>query len=305
MYIYKSVKNRLKSVGLNSLRENEVTWIRSISPKENELVKLSEISNIPLDEFQESLEEEERPRLVRKKYIELIYNAPHRFDEKLLTMSIYFYIIGNLIITIEEEPNTVLDRLEKKGKRNSYFLKSAGKFLYTVLDSINDEYLTFIEKIARNLDTLKNPEKQIRILDLYHSNLTSAYFNQSIIANLEVLNQLKKSHHQIFNAQDRENFNELYYDKLQILDTEKIQRELIMNMIDIQSIISTDRLNKTMTRLTALAIIIAIPTLISGIYGMNIPLPLQESSIAFPAVMGGMFVVIIVALGLMRKMEWI
>ncbi|MGM5488489.1 MAG: magnesium transporter CorA family protein [Nanobdellota archaeon] len=305
MRIYKTVKGRLKSIGLDSLPTKEVVWMRAISPKESELEKLASISQIPLEEFRESLEEDERPRLVRKKYLELIYNAPHLFDEKILTMSVYFYVIGNLIITIEEEANSVLDRMEKKGKRNAFFLKSPGKFLYYVLDAINDEYLTFIERIARNLETLKRPDKRSRIMDLYHTNITSAYFNQSIIANLEVLNHLRKSHFPTFTVTDRQNFTELYYDKLQILDTEKIQRELIMNMIDIQSIVSTDRLNTTMKRLTALAIIIAIPTLISGIYGMNLPLPYSDSPHAFGVIMGGMLGAIVFAGVLMKHADWL
>lgn len=309
MNIYKLVKNRIKKIPFGKIDKKGIIWIRSVSPDAEELQHLISVSNIPLEELQETVEEEERPRLFKKNYIELIYAAPHLFKgEGLQTTEIYFYISNNLVITIEEEPNKILDKIEGKCKENlnRFMFESHGQFLFHVLDEINDEFLYRIERIAKNLDAFKVRDLTgMDLRKLFNANMASAYFNQAIIANLEVLNQLKKCHHKAFQAEDRANFNELYIDKLQILDTEKIQRELIMNLINIQSITSTERLNHTMKRLTGLALLIAVPTLVTSMYGMNIPLPFQDWEHSFGIIMGGTVILSFALLLFMHKMEWV
>lgn len=302
-------KNRIKKLNIDNLPKKSLTWIRLYSPEKEELETVSEISNIPLKELIESSEEEERPRLTKKRYLEIIYSAPHYYrDEGLQTQEIYFYISKNLMITIAKEKSKILDKIEKKFSKNlgKFMLKSHGKFLFYALDSINDDFLFIIDKIAANIETLKTKDlSQVNLADLYSKSITSAYFNQSILANVEVLNQLRKSHYKNFANEDRQNFSELYYDKLQILDTEKIQRQLIMNLIDIQSISSTEKLNVTIKRLTSLALLIATPTLISSIYGMNINLPFQNHPNAFWILAIFMSIPTIMLWMLMKKNDWI
>ncbi|MGM5483155.1 MAG: magnesium transporter CorA family protein [Nanobdellota archaeon] len=301
--------NRIKQANPDELENTNLTWVRSIDPNQEEVKKLSKISNIPIPELTESSEEDERPRLTKKRYMELIYSAPHIYKEEgLQTQEIYFYLAKNMIITIEKESNKILEKLEVKCKKNKvkFLFKTPGKFLFHALDEINDEFLTFIDKTATTIESTKVKDlKKVNFADLYSKSITFAYFNQALVANLEVLNQLKKSHHRTFSTKDRQNFAELYYDKLQILDTEKIQRELVMNLIDIKTISSTEKLNLTIKRLTSLALLIAVPTLISSIYGMNITLPLENNPYAFFYLVGIMIISSISLFSIMKHYDWI
>lgn len=306
MDCYELDKGKIKSVQFEKIGKNKLTWIRAISPSEEDLKKIVEISNVPLEELRETVEEEERPRLSKKKYIELIYDLPHQFrNEGLQTMEVYFYLSGNLLITIEEEKTRVFNQIEEKciNNKGKFFFTSQGAFLFHALDSINDVFITRIERSSRVLNAKK--EATINTTELYATSMMFAYFNQAIIANLEVLNQLKKCHHKAFDAEDRHNFNELYIDMLQILDTEKIQRELVMNMIDLQTILSTQTLNKTMKRLTAFALIFMVPTFITSLYGMNISLPLSNHPHAFFILGAAMVGITVLLLGMFKFFDWV
>lgn len=309
MRAFTITKGKTIAVPIDAIDPKQITWIRAIAPNEEELKQLVAISGVPIEELRESVEEEERPRLSKKKYLELIYDTPHTFrNEGLQTMEVYFYISGKLVITIEEEPARVLSKIEEKivqGRKNFLF-KNQGQFLFQVLDEINDDFLNQIERVARKLSRLRKDALTVPDIDsLSDTNVTFSYFNQAIIANLEVLNQLRKCHHAAFVPADRASFNELYVDKLQILDTEKIQRELVMHLISIQSIRSAERLNHTMKRLTAFALLVMIPTLITGMYGMNVPLPFQNHPHSFAIIMGGTVAISLVLLWVMRKLEWV
>lgn len=309
MRIFQLAHNAIKEVPEEKISKRGIAWIRSIAPDADEIQRLQKISGIPLEELQESIEEEERPRLSKKKYIELIYDAPHYYKgEGLQTMEVYFYLAKRLVITIEEEPSKVLTKIEAKCKENRsrFIFASQGAFLFHVLDEINDEFLVRIDRVSRNLDPLKRRElRNVDIDTLSQASITLAYFNQAILANVEVLSQLRKAHHKSITPEDRENFNELYVDKLQILDTEKVQRELVMHLINIQSIRSAERLNHTMKRLTGLALLIAVPTLVTSMYGMNIPLPFQDWEHSFAIIMGSTILVSLALLWFMHKKEWV
>ncbi|MFW6449817.1 MAG: magnesium transporter CorA family protein [Nanoarchaeota archaeon] len=306
---YTLSNNKIQALNPKELADGKLTWVRSVSPDENEIKKLAEISNIPIHELTESSQEDERPRLTKKRYMELIYSVPHIYKEEgLQTQEIYFYLAKNLVITIENEKTRVLEKIERKCKKNraKFIFKSPGTFLFQALDEINDDFLAFIDKTATTIESTKITDlKKINFVDLYSKSITFAYFNQALVANLEVLNQLKKSHHRTFTSQDRQNFAELYYDKLQILDTEKIQRELIMNLIDIKTISSTEKLNLTIKRLTSLALLIAVPTLISSAYGMNVDLPLQNDPYAFYYLAGIMIIFSLGLFSVMKLYDWI
>lgn len=309
MDIVRLEERKIRQVTLDELDTKRLTWIRSVQPTAEELEQLASVSGIPYREFKESMEEEERPRLLVRRYLEFIYRTPHSYEtEGLQTSELYVYIKNNLIITLEQHETNVLNRFKNRCKRNKgkHLFKSQGQFLYHLLDEINDEFLYFIDRIASNVENVRGRgDLGFEASTLYSLNITSAYFNQSIIANLEALNQLRKSHFKAFTQEDRQVFNELYLDKLQILDTEKVQREVIMNLIDIQSIVSTERLNRTMKRLTALALVVAVPTMISGIYGMNIPLPLSDNPYSFLVITGGMIAMVVLLLLVMKRLRWL
>jgi magnesium transporter len=148
--------------------------------------------------------------------------------------------------------------------------------------------------------TVKDIEK------VYDQSVTLSFFNQALIANVEVLNALKKGYFKFIPAKNKVLFEELYYDVLQIIDTEKIQREAITNLINVHSILTSTRLNEFMKRLTAIALIVAIPTMLSGIYGMNFRyIPFVSHRYGFYIVSGIMILITLGFYYLFKKFDWL
>ena len=251
--------------------------------------QLSKHTKIPIEELKESLEEEERPKVSAKSYLEIIYRAPSIIDQELETQPIYFYLLENMLVTIEKKPLKIFENISEnlsKNKNKFLFKKGFSYFIYYVIDRINDDFLMRIDKIADRIDIYENfSKKQMNVKDIekiYDQSVTLSFFNQALIANVEVLNLLKKGYFKLIPRKDNGLFEELYYDVLQILDTEKIQREVITNLISVNSVLTTTRLNEYMKQLTLIALIIAIPTLLSGIYGMNfVNIPLADHKYGF------------------------
>lgn len=312
VFSYTRGAEKIKKINLDDSSRG-VKWIRVVQPDPENLKLLSKNTGIPEAELQESLEEEERPKITVNKYLEIIYRAPYIVDNELETLPIYFYLFNDKIVTIEKKPLGILDEISKNMANNKskfLFKKNLPYFIFHAMDKINDDFLMKIDKIAARVDIYeKFSKKEITVKDIeliYDQSVTLSFFNQALIANVEVLNALKKGYFKLIPGKDKVLFEELYYDILQILDTEKIQREAVTNLINVHSIITSTRLNEFMKRLTAIALIVAIPTMISGLYGMNfVNIPLKDHPYGFYITT---FIVILITLGfyyLFKKFDWL
>jgi magnesium transporter len=81
--------------------------------------------------------------------------------------------------------------------------------------------------------------------------------------------------------------------------------EVIRGLSDTASTLISYRLNEVMQILTVISVIMLPLTLISGIYGMNVALPLDEQPMAFPIILGMMFFIALSMLWYFRHRGWL
>ena len=287
------------------------TWIRLIKPSEEEIETVSKYTKIPKEEFLDFLEDEERSRVEQGKYLQIIYRTPFADKKEIRTISFCVFFANHTFVTIERENIYVLEQLASRlraGRFKLLFRKSAGFFVYNIFDKINDEFqksVTHIASVIRRSEREYSKSSEKQLLEIYSSNVALSHFSQALIANRDVLAILRKSRLRVFNPTDLERFDDLYHDLLQIIDTQKIEMDIMSKMFNFQTILSSYRLNTFMKRITALALIIAVPTLISSIYGMNVALPFDKNPYAFWGLM--LFMIGLSFLGYiyMAKNEWI
>ncbi|MFW6230686.1 MAG: magnesium transporter CorA family protein [Nanoarchaeota archaeon] len=317
--IYTLKKDTIEKLDLDAIdslkRQRRLFWTRVFNPSDEEFEKITDLLSFDEDdkeELKDFFTESDRPRLSKEEFIEIIYSAPYSEDGEIKTESIAIYIKNNLLVTFERKRMPVFEKIASKAQKskNTYlFKKKNAEFIAEIIDRINDDFLVYVNRIANRTDilsskTMQLSEKQIEAIS--SASTTLAFFNQSILANIEVLNGLRKIHYKGFTADDRERFRDLYGDGLQILDTEKVQREVIMNIFNMQSIISANRINAFMKKLTSLALIVMIPTLITGIYGMNINgLPFSNTPYSFYGLIGFLVLITGIIYLIFKKVNWV
>ncbi len=76
--------------------------------------------------------------------------------------------------------------------------------------------------------------------------------------------------------------------------------ELIDNVSNSIDSINNFRLNRVMRTLTVVTVCLAIPTLVAGIFGMNIPLPFAEEIMALPGIIGVSILVVVLVIMLFK-----
>lgn len=106
-------------------------------------------------------------------------------------------------------------------------------------------------------------------------------------------------------ADDKEMVDDLRIDNSQVVESARALLKTIQNVRTSAEAILTNTLNNRIKTLTVLTILLTIPTIISSLYGMNVPLPLAETPFAFGFVLIVILLTVGVALGYFKKNEWL
>jgi len=278
--IYTYIKGSVKEGKVEDLNSNNTVWADYLNPSKNELVELSEVSGIPLDELKEVLDEEERPMVVDlDNYSLLIFRAPLFEKDEISTtpVSIFISRYKNNVITLRLREIRSIERVTSLINTNSIssklFEKGAGIFVCRLLDEILTTFFSVLDEIEATIDKIedrifeKTDKKTIE--QIFQVKKTLIYFHKSLTANREVITAIEKEYLPHISKKDIRQFRILYNDVVQLIDMESTYRDVLTGTLDIYLSSVSNNLSIVMKKLTAMASFILVPTLIAGIYGMN------------------------------------
>ncbi|MBP2142874.1 magnesium transporter [Methanococcus voltae] len=291
----------------------KLIWIDCYDPSEEELSAISEKLGIETDELALGLDEQEVPRVEEEEdYYLIVFKAP-LFEEDITTTSFGIFVKNNIVLTIHKDKIKAIGKLHRAisyKKPRNVLDKGNGFFVYTLLNQIISSYSKVLVKVEDDLDVLED-----RILQDHNKNLTDdilqlrkmlVYFHKALISNKDVISLLKRKYLPITTQEDRWEFEDLYYDIIQLIDMETTYRELLSSMMDMTLSIENIKMNQIMKILTMVTALFAVPVWITGIYGMNFKyLPFSEDPNGFWVVLLISLILIIVVMYVFIKEKWI
>jgi magnesium transporter len=217
-------------------------------------------------------------------YTFILIRIPHRqpdSDVPYITIPLGIYIRGNMIATIcryEKEMFQVLAngkyRLLKTGKRYRFAL-------YVFLETAT-RYLTHLREIDRNTelleDQLQKSTRNREVLELLKYQKSLTYFSTALRSNEVMMERVQRT--QIFNyyEEDQDLLEDVLTENQQAIQMTSIATELLSAMMDAFASIISNNLNSVMKILAALTIVVALPGTVGTFFGMNVPLPISNSS---------------------------
>ena len=217
----------------------------------------------------------------------LIFNVPNRnkIDDHYETIPMTFLIKDLRFITLSNSKNQyVVSKMENYLKRHPD--TTIFKFLFSSLLMITDSFFPLVEEINSDRkiinDKLKIKTTKQNLLSLSNLETGVVYFVSASRQNTVLLEQVRT--HIIYRALDereKEQFEDAVIEAKQLVEMTQVSSQILQQLSGTYNNILNNNLNDTMKILTALSILLTVPTIITGFFGMNMPLPLENNPIGW------------------------
>ncbi|HET7481842.1 MAG TPA: magnesium transporter CorA family protein, partial [Actinomycetota bacterium] len=255
----------------------------------------------------------QRPKL--ESYEHHLFLVLHELDElggQLEPRQISVFVGLRHVITLHEGAGRTVAAAKKRWHQDDERFGEGSAYLtHTLMDTIVDDYQGIADKLEGEIEelediVLEHPTAPIQ-RQLYSLKQRTARLRRFVFPLERVLqSMLDNSHEERIPTETHALFTDVLDHLLRIADQVRNIEDLATAAIDLQRAEGAQALNDVTKKLTAWAAIIAIPTLISGIYGMNLGIvPRVGSRTGFWEVLVLMVVLVGVMYFYFKKKTWI
>jgi magnesium transporter len=173
--------------------------------------------------------------------------------------------------------------------------KGPGFILYALMDFIVDQYFPVVDALEDELEALEEEifggtvtrETTERIYKLKRQ---LVQIKRAISPLVDVCNRLMRFDFELIPEDVRPYFRDVYDHVIRINELTDITRELLASALEANFSLTSVTQNEVMKKLGAWVAIIAVPTMVAGIYGMNFDvMPELRSPWGYPITLAGMF----------------
>jgi magnesium transporter len=266
-------------------------WVNVLPPlKLEEFEELSGQLDIPIDFLRDSLDIDERSRYEIDDNNKLIViKTPaenHSFNESdafYITIPICIILTHQQIVTVNSFDNGAIKKFfnsfqnRKPDNRKMMVLK--------ILEKVVVNYMDFLKEInnRRNLleQKLYEGNSNEDLLELVRIQKSLVYFVTALRSNEMLMMKMERTNILGLNEDERDFLKDLIIDNSQAYEMANIYTNILSSSLDAYASIISNNQNVVLKRLTYVTIALQVPILVASIYGMNVPLPFQESHYAF------------------------
>lgn len=264
-------------------------WINMISPTEEEIQRVCAALQIKHDFIRYSLDEEEKARIDTEDddnttlyIIDIPVIESDRTRRVYVTMPIgVIFVRDDYIITVSQKNNDII----KDIKTENVITYKKSRFLLQILYANSKKFLSLLYKINKELESTENKLKNslqneglLKMLDLEKS---LVYFTTSLKSNEVVMEKTTRGKIIKLYEEDEDLLEDAIIENKQAIEMAKIYSDILSGTMDTYASIISNNLNAVMKILTSVTFILAIPTLIASIWGMNVELPFQREPLGF------------------------
>lgn len=286
-------------------------WINMINPTEQEIEEVCENLNIEQDFIRYSLDYEEKARVDIEDDGTILFIIDIPIIEKENDFEVYttmpvgiIFVRDEYIVTVSLKENEIISKIEKiVGRRISTYKKS--QFLFQIFYENSSAFLNMLKIVNKKTEiiekTLKKSLKNEELLKMLGLEKSLVYITTSLKSNEIVMEKTLRGRIIKLYEEDEDLLEDAIVENKQAIEMSKIYSDILNETMDMYASIISNNINDVMKFLTSITIILAIPTLVASLWGMNVPVPFQTYQYGFLALMGIASVVTIIAMIWLKK----
>ena len=269
---------------------NGCTWINLDVEKIKNLEDLSEIYGLDKETIEYALDRNERAHMDYNREngtVTFIYNVLdlEKDKEYYEAIPMTFIVEKQRMITISNHKNAyVIDQM--LAYLDSHESLSIYKFLFASLELISNAYYPIIEKMDKSKDEvnglLRQRTTKKNLFALSDLETGMVYLTAAAKQNRILLEHIQG--HALYRRLDeieKEQFDDAMIEAHQLVSMTDLISQVLQQLSGSYNNILNNNLNDNLTTLTIISVLLAVLAVITGFFGMNVPLPFMEDKHAW------------------------
>lgn len=312
---YTGDDNKLVTVAREDIVPGVATdgrWIHLSNPTDKEIELVHTLTNMPDEYLKSALDEEESVRIESEDgFLLTIFDIPVlEEDDKSVyynysTLPLAYISNGKTVVTVCLKDSIITEQF-MLGRVKGFATYKRTRFLLQLMYTSATKYLQYLKQIDKTSNriqqelhkSMKNKEL-IQLLDIEKS---LVYFSTSLRANNAIIEKIHRTAELKFYEEDEDLWEDVGIENRQAIETCNIYRDILSGTMDAFASVISNNLNIVMRWLTTLTILIAIPSMIAGFFGMNTAVPWQGEIVGFYIAIGiSLALCAVVAVVMFRK----
>lgn len=264
---------------------NGCVWINLDVEKIKNLEDLSEIYGLDKETIEYALDKNERAHMDYNREngtVTFIYNVLDLEKDKdyYEAIPMTFIVENKRMITVSNHKNAyVIDQM--LAYLDSHELLSIYKFLFASLEIISNAYYPIIEKMDKSKDEVNSLLRQRttkkNLFALSDLETGMVYLTAAAKQNRLLLEHIQgHALYRRFNEVEREQFDDAMIEAHQLVSMTDLISQVLQQLSSSYNNILNNNLNDSLTVLTIISVLLAVLAVITGFFGMNVPLPFTE-----------------------------
>jgi len=260
-----------------------VVWMDLCEPRREDFAVLAQEFGLNPLAVEDATTERQRPKLDR--YDDHLFLTMYgvKLDPtsgELASSELAVFVSERYLITVRKDPGFSVEPVLAAWDNSADLAKSGvGFLLYGLLDVVVDGHFAAVQQLDDGIESLEDllfaarpadAEVQRRSFELRKS---LVLLRRLVLPMREVVNSLLRRELGLADAAMMPYYQDVYDHVLRATEWTESLRDLVTTILETNLTLQGNRLNEVMKKVTSWAAIIAVPTAITGFYGMNVPYP--------------------------------
>jgi magnesium transporter len=302
-----------KEIHLHLGNPNRFVWVALRDPAPAELEEMREEFDLHELAVEDALHGHQRPKV--EEYGDCLFavmNTVELTEAELLEGEMNVFVGTDYVLSVRKRTREGFGNVRQRAEREPHLLKEGpGYVLYMLMDAVVDRYFPVIDALEAELERVEahifegGPARQ-NIEALYELKRKVMTLRHAAGPLHEAMSKLYGGRVPAVTAGTQDYFRDVYDHLFRINQSIDSLRDMLSTAITVNLSLITVHESETMKRLASYAALVAVPTMIAGIYGMNFEfMPELQSPFGYPLTIAVMLGIDAYLFYRFRKAGWI
>ena len=289
-------------------------WVGLSEPSDSELTRAAEAFGIHPLAVEDAQLTHERPKIDVYGDTLTIVVRPARYldaEERIHISQITMMASPRHVLVVRHGDALTLGNLRSRMEADPAWLtQGPGAVIHAIVDEVVEAYEPVMQGIAEDIDQVQevvfSPDRESptqRIYELFREVLE---LRRAVVPLADAVDRLRTLHHPVLNDELRRYFADTNDDLRHVVDQVGNDRELLDGALEANLTQVSVRQNEDMRKMSAWVAILAVPTMVAGIYGMNFDhMPELDTRYGYYVVMGVVALICVALHRVFKRSGWL